>query len=74
MIKNILEFIHEFEKLAHIGIIRHPQVFESVSKTLLDKLPRDFPATDISIHHFEPSLSAILGPRSLGLVALEAKA
>jgi len=73
MVKNLFEFIQEFEKLAHIGIIRQPQVFESVSKTLLDRLPRDFPATKISFHHFEPSLSAVLGPQSLGLVALEAE-
>lgn len=73
MANGLLEFIQEFNQLEHIGIVRHPQVFTPVVKSILEKLPRGFPHTPFSIHQLEPTLGTILGPSSLGLIALEAR-
>ncbi len=65
------EFILEFENLKHIAIIQGVPPFEQEARNLRERLNGDFPGASISEHTMSASLAGILGPRSMGVVAME---
>ena len=65
------EFLAEFLKLEHIAILQGVPPFESETRSLRERLAEDFEGTPISEHIISPELAAIIGPRSLGLFALQ---
>jgi DegV family protein with EDD domain len=65
------EFIFEFGDLKHIALTRGVISFENEARSLRERIGSDFPSTPYSEHIMGTALASILGPRSLGLVAME---
>jgi len=65
----LVEFVAEFENLGHLALIRGRLSYEISS--LRERLQAYFPGVPFSEHTFGSGLAALLGPRSLSLVALE---
>jgi DegV family protein with EDD domain len=66
----LVEFIAEFENLQHIALVRGRITYEISS--LRERIQALFPQIPFSEHSLLSGLGAMLGPRSLGLVAMEA--
>jgi DegV family protein with EDD domain len=65
------EFITEFSNLQHIAIIQGVPPYEQEARTLKERINGDFPTVHLSEHNLGVSLAIILGPRSMGVVAME---
>jgi fatty acid-binding protein DegV len=65
------EFISEFSHLKHIAIVQGIPPFEQEAHNLRDRLNGNFPAASFSEHTLGTALATILGPKSLGVVAME---
>jgi DegV family protein with EDD domain len=65
------EFIAEFNDLKHIAIVQGVPPFEQEARNLKERLNGDFPTATFSEHTLGAALAAILGPRSLGVFAME---
>jgi DegV family protein with EDD domain len=65
------EFILEFGDLQHIALDRGVISFENEARSLRERISTDFPATPYTEHIFGTALGCILGPLSIGLVAME---
>ena len=65
------EFISEFSHLKHIAIIQGIPPFEQEAHNLRDRINGNFPAVSFSEHALGAALATILGPKSLGVVAME---
>lgn len=65
------EFIAEFGNLKHIAIVQGVPPFEQEARNLKERINGDFPCTSFSEHTMGAALATILGPRSLGVVAME---
>lgn len=65
------EFITEFSNLQHIAIIQGVPPYEQEARTLKERINDDFPTVHLSEHNLGVSLATILGPRSMGVVAME---
>jgi DegV family protein with EDD domain len=66
------EFVFEFGDLKHIALDRGVIFFENEARSLRERIGNDFPTTPYSEHIIGTALACILGPRSIGLVAMEA--
>ncbi len=65
------EFISEFGNLKHIAIVQGVPPFEQESHNLRERINGNFPSATFSEHTLGAALATILGPRSLGVVAME---
>jgi DegV family protein with EDD domain len=65
------EFIAEFSDLKHIALVQGIPPFEQEARNLKDRLDGDFPGATFSEHTLGTALATILGPRSLGVFAME---
>jgi DegV family protein with EDD domain len=65
----LVEFIAEFENLQNLALVRGRLSFEISS--LRERLQVYFPDVSFTEHTLGSSLGAILGPRSLSLIAME---
>lgn len=65
----LVEFIAEFEDLQHLALVRGRLSYEISS--LRERLQTSFPGIPFTEHPLGGGLGAILGPRSLNLVAKE---
>ncbi len=65
------EFISEFSDLKHIALVQGIPPFEQEVRNLKDRLNGNYPTASFSEHTLGAALAAILGPRSLGLFAME---
>ena len=65
------EFISEFSHLKHIAIVQGIPPFEQEAHNLRDRINGNFPAVSFSEHALGAALATILGPKSLGVVAME---
>jgi DegV family protein with EDD domain len=65
----LVEFIAEFEDLQHLALVRGRLSYEIYS--LRERLQTTFPGIPFTEHPLGSGLGAILGPRSLSLVAIE---
>lgn len=65
------EFISEFGNLKHIAIVQGVPPFEQEARILRDRINTNFPNATFSEHTLGAALATILGPRSLGVVAME---
>jgi DegV family protein with EDD domain len=64
-------FITEFNTLQHIGIIQGTPLYKLEMRTLCERISKEFPGMPVSNHKLDNSLAAILGPRCLGMIAME---
>lgn len=66
------EFISEFNHLKHIALLYGLSPSNNELHYLRERIAGDFETIPYSEHMLTPSVSAILGPRSLGVVAMDA--
>jgi DegV family protein with EDD domain len=67
------EFLSEFTHLDHIALLQGAPPFETETRALRERLLLDFKNTPISEHTISPELAGIIGPRSLGMFALQSE-
>jgi DegV family protein with EDD domain len=65
------EFISEFGNLKHIAIMQGIPPFEQEARNLRERINGNFPSASFSEHTLGAALATILGPRCLGVVAME---
>jgi fatty acid-binding protein DegV len=65
------EFITEFEELRHLAFIQGFPPLTNEAKLMRDYAQDCFPKTPFSEHPINLPLAALIGPRSVGLVAVE---
>jgi DegV family protein with EDD domain len=66
------EFVTEFGDLKHIALLKGRLPFEGEARSLRERIGLSFPTAPYSEHTMNTALAGIIGPRSLGLVAMEA--
>jgi DegV family protein with EDD domain len=66
------EFVSEFGDLKHIALLKGTLPFEAEARSLRERIGLSFPTAPYSEHTMNTALAGIIGPRSLGLVAVEA--
>jgi DegV family protein with EDD domain len=65
------EFLSEFTGLEHIALLQGAPPFENETRALRERLVEDFVGTPISEHTISPELATMIGPRSLGMFAMQ---
>ncbi len=70
MIDIFYEFIVEFADLSHLALIQGILPFAGELRILRERIREHYPDTPFSEHHLGTAVGAMLGPRSLGLIAL----
>lgn len=65
------EFIDEFSDLYHISLIQSIPALPHEGKALREHALANFPRTPFSEHPINLSLAALIGPRSIGVIAIE---
>jgi hypothetical protein len=65
------EFVAEFENLKHVAIAQGIPPYEQEARNLRERLYQDISPEALSEHSLSLALMALLGPRSLGVFALE---
>lgn len=71
LIDTFHQFITEIGSLRHIALLRGAPGFKKESRFLRERIRMDFPTVPYTEHTLGPVLGTILGPRTLGLVAVE---
>jgi DegV family protein with EDD domain len=75
--RNLVDIFHEFvteiSSLSHIAQLKGTPVFENESRYIRDRVRADFPEVPYTEHTLGPTLGAIFGPQTLGVVAIEDK-
>jgi DegV family protein with EDD domain len=74
LFESFQEFISEFEAPAHIALIRGVSHTTLRTRPLRQYVQDTFPATPFSEHALNPSLAALFGPQSAGIVIMEKQA
>jgi len=67
------EFLSEFIQLDHIAFLQGVPPFDAETRALRERLLFDFEDTPISEHTISPELAGIIGPRSLGMFAMQSE-
>ena len=71
LVDALHEFIAEFGNLKHIALVQGVPPFEQEARNLKERINGDFPSATFSEHTLGAALATILGPRCLGVVAME---
>jgi len=71
MVDLLYEFVSEFGALQHITLIKGTISFDQGTRHIRERISEIFPTTSYSEHTLDIALACMLGPCSLGLVALE---
>jgi DegV family protein with EDD domain len=71
LVDIMYEFIAEFENLKYLALLQGTSSFEQESRNLRDRISQNVRTTPLCEHSIGLSLATILGPHSIGLVAME---
>jgi len=71
LIDTFNEFVCEINALEHIALLRSPTCYHNEAQHLRERFRARFPRSALSEHYLSVALGTILGPLSMGLVALE---
>jgi DegV family protein with EDD domain len=71
LVDIMFEFVAEFENLKYLALIQGITSFEQESKNLRDRISQNIRTTPLCEHSLSLALATILGPHSIGLVAME---
>ena len=71
LVDILYEFVTEFENLKYLALLQGVSTFEQESRNLRDRISQNVRATPLCEQALSLSLATILGPHSIGLVALE---
>jgi DegV family protein with EDD domain len=65
------EFLSEFGQLRHVALMQGMPPFAHEARALRERIGADYPNTPYTEHTLGAALATILGPRSMGIVAME---
>jgi len=71
MVDIMFEFVAEFEHLRHLALVQGLPFFDQESRNIRDRIHQNIRSVPFSEHALPLSLATILGPRSIGLIAIE---
>jgi len=71
MVDIMFEFIAEFEHLRHLAILQGLPFFEQESRNIRERIRQNIRSVPFSEHTLPLSLATMLGPRAIGLMAIE---
>ena len=71
MVDIMFEFIAEFEHLRHLAILQGLPFFEQEAHNIRERIHQNIRAVPFSEHTLPLSLATMLGPRAIGLMAVE---
>lgn len=72
-IEKMVEFTSEFAAVEHIAILQNSLRTADECRTLKDRLRALYRGVPITISEYGPSVATYVGPRSIGVVVLEAE-
>lgn len=73
LVDILYEYINEITHLEYIALLQSTTHFSSEARSLKDRLQSEHPQVRISEHLLNPVTAALIGPASLGLIAVEAE-
>jgi len=65
------EFLFEFPVIEHVAFTQGNPPFENETRALRERIAEDFPSTQISEHINNIPITAIMGPRTLGMFVMQ---
>lgn len=65
------DFLAEFDSLQHIGFLQSFPSQGQLTRMIRDTVRTIHPGTPFTEHRINPAIAAILGPRTMGMVAIE---
>lgn len=71
LVDIMYEFVAEFENLKYLALLQGIASFEQESRNLRDRISQNVRTTPLCEHSLSMALATILGPHSIGLVAME---
>jgi fatty acid-binding protein DegV len=71
LVDIMYEFVAEFENLKYLALIQGITNYEQESRNLRDRISQNVRTTPLCEHGLSLALATILGPHSIGLVAME---
>lgn len=71
LVDIMYEFVAEFENLKYLALLQGINTYEQESRNLRDRISQNVRTTPLCEHSLSLALATILGPHSIGLVAME---
>lgn len=71
LVDSFFEFVIEFDRIHHLALVQGVPSYPQEKKMLRERIEAEFPTLAISEHIINPSLSAILGPHTIGVFVWE---
>jgi DegV family protein with EDD domain len=71
LVDIMFEFVAEFENLRYLALLQGIPTYEQESRNLRDRISQNVRNTPLCEHSLSLALATILGPHSIGLVAME---
>lgn len=71
LVDIMYEFVAEFENLKYLALLQGLTAYEQESRNLRDRISQNVRTAPLCEHGLTLSLATILGPHSIGLVAME---
>jgi DegV family protein with EDD domain len=71
LVDIMYEFVAEFENLKYLALLQGITSYEQESRNLRDRISQNVRTTPLCEHSLSLALATILGPHSIGLVAME---
>ncbi len=71
LVDIMYEFVAEFENLKYLALLQGITTYEQESRNLRDRISQNVRTTPLCEHGLSLALATILGPHSIGLVAME---
>jgi DegV family protein with EDD domain len=71
LVDIMYEFVAEFENLKYLALLQGISSYEQESRNLRDRISQNVRTTPLCEHGLSLALATILGPHSIGLVAME---
>lgn len=71
LVDSFFEFVIEFDRVHHLALVQGVPSYPQEKKMLRERIEAEFPSLAISEHIINPSLSAILGPHTIGVFVWE---
>jgi DegV family protein with EDD domain len=71
LVDSFFEFVIEFDHIHHLALVQGVPSYPQEKKILRERIEAEFPNLAISEHIINPSLTAILGPHTIGVFVWE---
>jgi DegV family protein with EDD domain len=71
LVDIMFEFVAEFENLKYLALLQGITAYEQESRNLRDRISQNVRTTPLCEHGLSLALATMLGPHSIGLVAME---